>query len=96
MNYGKYDKHRKIFMFTLFLYIVTIIIGTILYMILFDLEWLDALYSSILILTAISNEYEAITSAQKVFIIIYSIISVVILLSFANSASKYLLDYLND
>lgn len=92
----KYEKHRKIFIFTFVLYIIFVIIGIIFYMVLFDLEWFDAFYATTLVLTTISIEHNAITTGQKLFIIIYSTLSIVILLSLAGSASKYILDIFVD
>ena len=90
----KCDRHEKIFILTLMLYIIVTIIGTLLYMVLFDLDWFDALYGATLILTSIDVEYKPITTGQKLFVIIYSIVAVVILLSFVGSASDYFFDVL--
>jgi hypothetical protein len=73
------------------IYIFVIIVGTIIFMYIFNLTWVDALYSSVLILTGIDIEVTPVTDGQKIFIVIYELFTIIILLSFVNVAVEYFL-----
>lgn len=62
------------------------------YKYLFDLTWLDAFYNASIILASAPSDINPETAAQKVFIIIYSFITVVLLLSFVTSGVDHLID----
>src|SRR5437763_1901807 len=62
------------------------------YMFLFNLSFLDAFYHATLIITAISIDIDVVTVGQKLFIIVYALVSVIILLSIANSLIQNLFD----
>jgi hypothetical protein len=67
-------------------FIIVILLGTIGYVYIFQLSWLDALLNATLVLTAISTFNNPITDGQKWFVIIYALISVILLLAIVNSA----------
>lgn len=99
--YVKYDNDNKrkktkkdiqLIVFSILLYILLLFIGTLCYVALFDLDWLNAFYGATLIATGIDIEYNAMTTVQKTFIIIYAIFSVVIFLSIANTIIDRLYD----
>ena len=82
----------QILVFSVILFIIVIILGTIGYMFLFNLSFLDAFYHATLIITAISIDIDVVTVGQKLFIIVYALVSVIILLSIANSLIQNLFD----
>ena len=82
-------KYITILVLIILVFIVTIILGSIIFMFMFDLTWIDALYASSLILTGIDIEVTPITNFQKIFIIFYALLTVTILLSMANVAVQY-------
>jgi hypothetical protein len=90
------EKYIKILIIIVFFFIATIILGSIIFMFMFELTWIDALYAASLILTGIDIEVVPTTNAQKIFIIFYALLTVLILLSMANLAVQYffhLFDY---
>lgn len=92
----KKQKDVNIILFSLILFIIVLLLGTLGYFYLFGLSWLDSFYSATLILTAITIEFEAMTKGQKIFILIYALIAVVIFLSVANSTMNRIFDlYVN-
>lgn len=99
--YVKYDndnrkrktkKDIKLIIFSIVLYIFLLFIGTLCYVVLFDLDWLNAFYGAVLVATGIDIEYDAMTTVQKVFIIIYALVTVLIFLSIANTIIDRLYD----
>lgn len=86
------QKYLRAIMIVSILYIILIVVGTIVFTYMFDITWLDALYTSSLIITAVDLEVTVTTDGQKIFIIIYSIIAVLLFLSMANLSVKYLFD----
>ena len=82
------SKKTKLFLFSVILFILVIILGTIGYKILFSLSWLDSLHSAALIFGGGSILSRPVTTAQKIFSIIYTIVAAVILISIASSAIK--------
>ncbi len=77
---------------TLIIFIITVVVGTIGYRYLFDLSWIDAFYAATLILTAISEETTPVTVGQKLFVIFYAIFAVIVFLSMATNAVAKVLD----
>lgn len=71
------------------IYIIFIIIGIILFKYIFDINWIDSWLISTMLYTGIDLEVTPVTDGQKVFIIIYSIIAILLLLSMANIAVQY-------
>lgn len=99
--YVKYDNDNRkkktkrdiqLIVFSIILYILLLFIGTLCYVVLFNLDWLNAFYGAVLVATGINIEYDAMTTVQKVFIIIYAILSVIIFLSIANTIIDRLYD----
>lgn len=76
----------NLFLVALTLFVIILCIGTIGYKYLFGLTWTNSIYSASLILTSISVESTPKTTAQKAFISIYSLISVIVFLSIASYA----------
>lgn len=94
---NKKNKIREhIFFYFIIIFICIIICGTLGYMILFGLSWIDAFYNASLILSAISIEVKAESTIQKIFISTYSLFSVLILLSVANAVTEKLLSIFED
>jgi len=87
----KKEKYLQFLIIIIIIYIVVIIIGTIFFIFMFDLTWVDGLYTAVLVLTGINIEVNPTTDGQKLFIVIYSLLTVIILLSFANVAVEYFL-----
>lgn len=85
-----------LFIFTLILFLILILLGTVGYVYLFELNCLDAFYNASLILTTISLEVTPITDGQKVFIIIYSMVSVILFLSIVSGAINKIFDLFLD
>lgn len=85
-------RHIFVLIITVVAFIIMIVIGTIFYAWLFGLGWLDAFYHAALTLAAISLEVEAMTVGQKIFIVVYSLVSVLMLISLANTATLRLFD----
>ncbi len=81
-----------LFIFSIIIFLTIILVGTIGYIYLFDLTWIDAFYNASLVLTAISVEVNPETIEQKLFIIIYSLISVILFLSIASGVINKLFD----
>lgn len=73
--------------------IIALFLGTVGYVIIFGLSWIDALYNATLILSALDVHEEPMSTGQKLFIIIYALIAVILLLSFANAATQRLADF---
>lgn len=88
------EKRRNIIIFvvTIIAFIITILFGTIGYVFLFGLPWIDAFYNAALVLTAINIDVQPMTVGQKLFIIIYAFVSVILLLSLANTAMQRIFD----
>lgn len=84
------EKYIQILIIIVLTFIVVIIIGSIIFMFMFDLTWVDSFYVAVLILTGIDIEIVPTTDAQKIFIIFYSLLTILILLSMANLAVQYL------
>ena len=81
------DKKKvNVFLIVLILFAILIAVGTIGYKYIFDLTWINALYSASVVLTSTSIETTPKTTGQKLFVSIYSIISVVVFLSIASYA----------
>lgn len=102
-RYEDYLRHKRtiqirqelyLFAFFIIIFIVIILLGTIGYVYLFGLTWIDAFYSATVNLTAISIEVHPQTVGQKLFIIFYSLIAVIFLLSVANSLSNRIFSFL--
>lgn len=72
--------------------IITVIIGVIGYMSLFGLSWVDATYNAVLVLTGIDEVTPSTTTAQKVFIMLYSFFSVILLLSLVSAGIQRIID----
>lgn len=85
------EKYFKLLIILILIYIVIIIVGSIIFAFMFNLTWVDALYSSVLILTGIDIEVIPITDGQKIFIVFYALLTIIILLSFVNVAVEYFL-----
>lgn len=79
-------KQLKILIYAIVLFIIVIIVGTICYRYLFSLTWIDAFYNASLIMATLDLEVAGRTVAQKLFIVVYALFSVVILLSITNMA----------
>lgn len=86
------QKRNNVLIFASTLLIIVIIIGIIAYMSIFNLEFTDAVYNTVLVLTAIDTPTNPVTSAQKVFIIFFALISTIILLSIVISAIDAIVD----
>lgn len=89
------DRQRRstnLFIIIVVLFIITVVMGTVGYIYLFNLPWLEALYNASVIITAIDVENKPTTSAQQVFIIFYSFISVILLLSLVNAGMQRLME----
>ena len=84
------ERVQKILILVIISFFILVAIGVIGFRYLFELNWLDSLYAAVLILTGIDLEATVITNGQKWFIIFYSILSIVIYLSMANTAIQYL------
>ena len=87
------DKRRKkikIFVFSIILFIVIILLGTIGYKFLFNLTWLDAFYNAATIFSG--SKINPTNTTQKVFLIIYTLSSTVIFFSIATHAIKDIID----
>jgi hypothetical protein len=82
-NANNVNQRKKIIMFliSLFLFVIIIFIGTACYKFLFDIPWIDGLYAAIVNATSIDISVTAVTFSQKIFIIIYSTISILIFIS---------------
>jgi hypothetical protein len=82
-------KDIQIIIWTIVIFIIVVALGTIGYKFIFDISWIDAFYAASLVLTAISETIVPTTTGQKLFVIFYSFVSVVIFLSLAtNTVSK--------
>jgi hypothetical protein len=92
----QHQKERRrgitIFVVTIIAFIITIMIGTIVYVFLFGLPWIDAFYNAAVVLTAINVDINPLTVGQKLFIIVYAFVSVVLLLSLANAVMERIFD----
>lgn len=88
-NTHRKKKYLCSIIIVIILYILLIVIGTIIFKYLFDITWLNAIYAAALVFCGIDLEVIVITDGQKIFIIIYAIISVILLLSMANLAVEY-------
>jgi hypothetical protein len=85
------EKYLQFLIIIIIIYIFVIIIGTIIFMFMFGLNWVNGLYTAVLVLTGINIEVNPITDGQKLFIVIYALLTVIILLSFANVVVEYFL-----
>lgn len=93
-NQRDHQRKEKYFQFLIIItlvYVVVIILGTIIFMFMFDLTWVDALYTAVLILTGIHINVVPITDSEKIFIVFYALLTVIILLSLANISVIYFL-----
>jgi hypothetical protein len=86
----KRKRYEIILVITIILFLILISLGTIAFKYMFNLTWIDALYTATLIITSINIEVLATTTGQKLFIIIYALLVVVIFLAMANLAIQYL------
>lgn len=92
-RYNRREQRRyNILIFASTLLILLIVIGIIGYMSIFSLEFTEAVYNTVLVLTSIDTPTPAITSAQKVFIIIFAFISTILLLSVIIAAIDAIID----
>jgi hypothetical protein len=95
--FNERDKRRKqkrnnILVFASTLFVIVLVVGIIGYMSLFNLEFTDAVYNTVLVLTAIDTPNPGISSPQKVFIILFALISTILLLSIVISAIDAIID----
>jgi len=86
----KKEKYIYSLLIIFVIFIAVIIVGAIIFKYLFDIPWIDAFYAATLILTGIDIEVNVTTVGQKIFIIIYALLTVLLLLSMANVAVQYL------
>lgn len=86
----KREKYKRVLFFTVLLFFIVLIVGALLFQSLFDLDTIDAFYAAALVMTSIDVEPEVITTGQKLFVLIYALIVVIIFLSLANNAINYL------
>jgi Kef-type K+ transport system membrane component KefB len=97
VDYDNSNKKKKkirstqLIIFLIIAYIFLLFIGTLCYHVLFDLDWIDSLYAATTIATGIDIEFPNVTAAQKVFVIIYALISIILFLSIANTIIDRLL-----
>lgn len=88
----KNTRNITILIIAIIAFIITIFFGTLGYIAIFGLSWIDAFYNAVLILTAIDIANQPISTGQKLFIIIYALISVILLLSIINAGVQRLAD----
>ncbi len=80
----KKEKDKRAFWYLFLCLIVVIIVGTVGYSYLFGISLFDGFFSASMILTAIESEIKPVTTSQKSFVIAYSLLSVILLLSLAS------------
>lgn len=85
------NRIQKVLIIVIISFAILVAAGIVGFQYLFGLNWLDALYASILILTGIDLEATVTTDTQKWFVILYSIFSIILYLSMAQAAVAYLL-----
>lgn len=88
----KRKKNKKFLLIFLILWICIITIASFIFMFMFNISWIDAIYAASLIMTGIDIEVIVTTDGQKIFIIIYSFLVIFLLLSMANLAILYLFE----
>lgn len=88
------NKDIKIMIILIILYILLLFIGTLCYVVLFDLDWLSAFYGATLIATGLDIEYDGITTIQRIFIIIFSTLSIITFLALASTIIIRVYDYI--
>lgn len=89
MNHKK--KYFNIWINVVIIFIISIIIGSIFYAYIFNIDYLYAFYNTALIFTTINAELKSKTSLQQIFIIFLSIIIVFLFLLTVNLTTKILL-----
>jgi hypothetical protein len=96
---NKCNKMRKdinIIIYSTLLWLYVLLLGSIGYYSLFDMDWLEAIYSATVNATGLQVEPPIVNNTQKIFVIIFSIVSIVILLAIANTAINRIFDmYVN-
>ncbi len=93
-NQNKKEKYKISIIIIFLLYLIVLLLGSLIFMFLFNLTWINAVYVATLIMTGIDLEVTVTTTGEKIFIIIFSIISVILLLSMANVALQYLFEFI--
>lgn len=78
------------------IFLILILLGTIVFQLLFNLNFIDGLFTATLIMTGINIEVTPTTVGEKLFVIIYAITVVVVFLSMANVAVSYSFDLLKE
>lgn len=102
IDYDNVNKRKKkirdikLIIFSIIAYILLLFIGTLCYHVLFDLDWLNAFYGATTIATGIDIEFANITTTQKVFVIVYALVSILLFLSIANTVIDRLYDMYDD
>lgn len=82
-------KYKKVLIITVILFIVLLFVGWLSFLILFNLTTVDALYTAVLVMTSIDVEVTPVNDGQKIFIMIYALLVVVLLLAIVNVAVSY-------
>lgn len=91
-SYGERNRRRNILLVSVILFFLITFIGTMGYRYLFDMTWLDAIYSAVLVLSTLSVEGRIGTPIQKIFIMIYSLIAGVIYITIATYSIETILE----
>ena len=91
-DHERKEKQFRLLIIIILIFLVVIILGSLIFMFMFDLNWIDSVYAATLILTGIDIEVTVTTNTQKIFIIFYALLTVIILLSMANVAIQYFFD----
>jgi len=86
------QKRKKIFILSVVLFFIVFIVGILFYMYLFNLDFLDSTYNTVLIITGIDVGLHPTNSAQKIFIIIYSLITIILIVSIIIGAIDAIID----
>lgn len=91
MKQEKVRRAEIMFLLTLFLFIILITAGMITIHYMFDIDWIPSIFAASLILTGIDLEVEVTNNAQRLFLTLYAILSIIIFLSLANATLGYVL-----
>lgn len=69
------NRRRQVLVWSLLLFMVVICIGIVGYRLFFDMDWIDATYSAVVVLSTLSLEGRIGNPAQKIFIMFYALIA---------------------
>ena len=81
---------KLVFLLILLIFIVSIL-GCLGYCYFFDQNIIDGMYLSIVTMSSLSLEIKPLTNAQKIFVLVYSLLSIGIYLIFISCLVSYII-----